>query len=253
VTTGVYESQLEPKPVPRHQGARRRVEEPLGFHVTGAMAVSEAYEPLALDELVRRPRRRELVVGEPDAAVRQIPNDRGRKHSVGVASARRAQDYLTGSGDGRRLLRQHRCSETLDPLDRNSRLGRHLGDSAARSQSRLHLPWAERALDASVRMSLFLAGLWLAVLQSPRRVDLLGQILVQRDDVPPCLRSSPGGEYEPPVIGGESDKVKLSHSAPWRTEPASRALFGQRSSLCLVPRGTAPCSVRPHPHAWERW
>jgi hypothetical protein len=61
---------------------------------------------------------------------------------------------LGGAPDSSALLGEDGGGEALYPLEIRAGLGRHVDDGASRTQPRLHLPGAERALHPSTRRRL---------------------------------------------------------------------------------------------------
>ena len=112
------ECELAAQPVTSGQLAGADVDLPLGALLPALGPVLEPHEPDLVVQLVRAPRRRELVLQECDPSIEQVPGHRLVEWGVGATPlARLDVDDGAGQLDHLGLLGEDRDGEALHPLD----------------------------------------------------------------------------------------------------------------------------------------
>ncbi len=217
-----------------NQGAGRDVEQPFRFLISTPRPVAEPNHPLGVVQLEGCPSLIELVIGKADPTVRKVANHRRRERAVGLAATVRTENQLVGAGYRGGLFGENGRGEALNPLDVHAGFRGYLRDRPAAAKSLLHLTRTQGAVYSRSRRRRRRRrrdGL-VSQIRCTGPIDLFEQIVVELYDEVAGLCTPAAREYQPIVVRGESDEMKLSHRRPRRAEPAVRALLAQSSSLC---------------------
>ncbi len=202
---------------------------PLGPLAVLAGYVDEPDHPGAVALLIGRPGLLELVLGQDDALVHQVPGDRISQRHRRVAEARLGEDHPSRPFDHLALLGQDRRGESGHPFLVDPGLDGHLIDGMTGPQPRLHLARSQTALRPGWLGNLEgqprLAGLpgslpRRAVAEGNGFLDALQQALVDDDHEPARLGAFARAEDEPLMI--RRDAVRRSDLAGERSTPGQR-------------------------------